>query len=366
MSIHKTPNDKFQVRWREGGRHRARTFRRKIDAQQLEARIRLGEALILSKEGSAVQTDVTFSQFSEIWLETHASVHKATSSVIKDKQILRDYLLPSLGTVSLTDISKRDVVNIQAKLCHEQRLKPSTINNVMALCQKILADAVNWGYLKVNPTQGLKRIRHQPNDYRIWTLEERDRFLEFVKNTKPILYEVVAFAVLTGLRRGEVEGLKRDCLDFKARMITVKRSYCHKTRTLNEYTKGKNIRRVPMNYVVYRLLLQYSLSMGDQKIFTCDFGHLVWRHFKPAQIEAGVPVITFHDLRHSFASHLAMKGLSVFDIKNMLGHTDIKTTMRYMHHAPDHLKGATDCLIGTMEHQALFQGIGPASYQSTV
>ncbi len=63
------------------------------------------------------------------------------------------------------------------------------------------------------------------------------------------------------------------------------------------------------------------------------------------QREVGVSQITFHDLRHSFASHLAMSGVSVFDIQKLLGHSDIKTTMHYMHLAPDHLRGVTDVLV---------------------
>jgi integrase len=182
-------------------------------------------------------------------------------------------------------------------------------------------------------------------DHRFWTFDERDRFLTYVKSRNREVHDLVAFAVHTGLRRDEVEGLLRDCVDYERREIIVKRNYCHKTNKLNEYTKGKTIRRVPMNDVVFEVLAQFRLLQPNQPVFQHDFQHVVKRYLIPLQEEAGVSVITFHDLRHSFASHLAMSGISVFDIQKLLGHSDIKTTMRYMHLAPDHLKGVTDVLI---------------------
>ncbi len=132
-------------------------------------------------------------------------------------------------------------------------------------------------------------------------------------------------------------------------MIIVKRSYCSHSRKVNEYTKGKKIRRVPMNEVVFKIMQQRSFLPMDRLVLEADYGHLVQEWFGPAEYDAGVSEITFHDLRHSFASHLAMSGVSPFDIQKLLGHSDIKTTMRYMHLAPDHLLGLTDVPLSTKQ-----------------
>lgn len=100
-----------------------------------------------------------------------------------------------------------------------------------------------------------------------------------------------------------------------------------------------------MNDIVHRLLRERSLVPLSAPVLPCDYHNLVKRRLKPACRAAGVSVDTFHDLRHTFASHLAMLGVSVFHIKEVLGHADLETTMRYMHLAPGHPTGLTDILM---------------------
>jgi integrase len=106
-----------------------------------------------------------------------------------------------------------------------------------------------------------------------------------------------------------------------------------------------------MNDDVYSLLLEFRDLGPDEKIFRDEFQNFCIDKFYPLQEKAGVQRITFHDLRHTFASLLAMSGLSAFDIQMLLGHSDLKTTMRYMHLAPGHLRGKTDMLLRKPEEK---------------
>ncbi|HYX34776.1 MAG TPA: site-specific integrase [Oligoflexus sp.] len=339
MSIHKTKFGTYEVRWRLNGKQKAKGFKKKIDAEKFEAGLTLD---IVPDESKT-----TFEELAQIWLDDYALVHKSPSAIIRDKQILRDYLLPDLGKIKLSQIQPKHIVEIQSKLHKRGILKPKSINNITGLCHKIFSDGIYWGYLKTNPAVLVKPIKLTGVDYNWWTFDERDKFLAYAKMHNYRVYRVVCFAVNTGLRRGEVEGLLRDCLDFHRREIVVKRNFCHKTMVLNEYTKSKQIRRVPMNSDVYDLLLEYQGYDPKQRIFKEEFQNFCIDRFYPTQGKAGVQRITFHDLRHTFASMLAMSGLSVFDIQMLLGHSDLKTTMRYMHLAPGHLRGKTDVLIRT-------------------
>lgn len=346
MSIHKTISGTFEVRWRNKGRQRSKTFKRKIDAEKFEAKILLDQVPDFLNESKETRSpEITFGELAEIWMRDHAEVHKAASSLVRDRQILKTYLLPQLGKYRLSAITRLDIVQLQAKLYKSGKIGAKTVNNIIGLCHKIFFDGLGWGYNASNPAAGVKPIKCQEVEHRFWSFDERDRFLTYVRSRNRALYDLVAFAVHTGLRRGEVEALARDCIDFERREIIVKRNFCHKTNMLNEYTKGKTIRRVPINEVVMEVLGQYRLLPPNQRIFRHDFQHIVKRYLVPLQREAGVSEITFHDLRHTFASHLAMSGVSVFDIQKLLGHSDIKTTMRYMHMAPDHLQGVTDVLM---------------------
>ncbi|HYX38604.1 MAG TPA: tyrosine-type recombinase/integrase [Oligoflexus sp.] len=344
MSIHKKRSGSYQVRWREHGRLKSKNFSRKIDAERFEASIKL-DVFPANPFGQVESPPtMTFQGFSEIWLRDYGLVHKTEGALIHDRQIIRDYLIPSWGNIRIDAIARRDIAKLQGKLIAEKRLKEKTINIIVGLAHKMFKVAAQWDYIKVNPAEGLPPIRLPEQDYRFWTFDERDRFLSWAKAHDPELYLIIAVAVNTGLRRGEMEGLLRDCLDFERRMIVVRRSYCSKTRKLNEHTKGKKIRRVPMNDLVYQQLRARSAIPMNHQVLPYAYHHLVERCFKPAQERAKVSSICFHDLRHTFASHMAMAGVSAFDIQKVMGHSDIKTTMRYMHLSPDHLIGLTDVL----------------------
>ena len=106
-----------------------------------------------------------------------------------------------------------------------------------------------------------------------------------------------------------------------------------------------------MNDVVYEILSSRLNHESQQKVFTPDFHNLLNRKLKPTCLKAGVSVLVFHELRHTFASHLAMLGVPLIKIKELLGHRDIKSTMVYAHIDDKSLVGITDCLTGGDKHE---------------
>ncbi len=341
MSIHKTESGTYRVRWREYGKMRSKNFKRHINAEKFLAKLRLGEESITNRASESI----SFSELASTYLRDYAEVHKTDSSLVRDRQIIRDFFIPTWGPRPINRITKHDAVKVQAMLKNDKKLSPKSINNIMSVAHKIFEEAVHWDYVQSNPLHGLRRIKVPEADYHFWTFMERDRFLSYAKAENFDLYRIVAVAVFTGLRRGEMEGLLRDALDFERREIIVKRSYCHKTNKLNEYTKSKKIRRVPMNELVFRLLHEKALLPPSAQVLPGSYHNINSICMQPYAKAAGVTVIRFHDLRHTCASHLAMKGVPIFKIKELLGHQDLKTTMRYMHLAPGELDGITDVLL---------------------
>ena len=356
MSIHKIQNNRYRVRWRERGRLKSKSFSRKVDADQFDAMQRakpvlneampgLAEIMAPLKKSSDQTLDPTFAEYVQMFLHDYAEVHRTPGSVIRDRQIIRDHFLAAWGRMTLPEITRRHLVTIQAELSREGSLKPKTINNVLGLAHKMFTEAERWDLIKISPARGVRTIKCPEQDYRFWTFDERDRFLSYAKAERPELYSIIAMAVNIGLRRGELEGLMRDCVDFERREIIVRRSFCHKTSRLNDYTKGKKPRRVPMNELVFQILRERALTPLSAFVLPFDYEHMLWRHFYRSQEKAGVSRIKFHDRWHTFASHMANLGVGVFQIKELLGHSDIHTTMRYMHLAPGHLQGLTDVLL---------------------
>ncbi len=348
MSIHKTQEGTWQVRYRDSKhKHRAKTFKKKVDAEKFEAQVTLDLHVKQNPLAAPVEAAMTFAEYSKLWVKDHAEVHKTEASVIRDEQMLRLYILPYLGDNQLGDISKRDGMLFQGWLRrHQTPLKNKTINTIVGTVHKMLSDAVEWEYISANKWHRIRGLKCPEVDYRFWSEAERDRFLTFARSRNELLHDIVTIGVYTGMRRGEIQGLLRDSINFDTGYITVKRNYCFKTHKLNEHTKGKRNRQIPMNEAVRGVLAKHQLLAPNQPIINVSLDHYAQRFLKPLQRKAGLSnIIGLHDLRHSFASHLAMRGVSLFKIQKLLGHADIGMVQRYAHLIPDELNGITEMLL---------------------
>jgi len=141
-------------------------------------------------------------------------------------------------------------------------------------------------------------------------------------------------ALHTGMRKGEILNLKWSNVDFKNGVITV------------EKTKNDEIRKIPMNQRLTETLQgAKKVSKGDY-VFSengkpyLDVKTGWWTALENAKIEG----FRFHDLRHTFGSRLGMKGVDIRSIQELMGHKDIKMTLRYSHPTPEHKKRAVKML----------------------
>jgi len=171
------------------------------------------------------------------------------------------------------------------------------------------------------------------------------RFLAAAFAESEKVYVLYATAIYTGLREGELAGLKRDRIDLSKRLITVQFSY-------DGPTKSSDLRRVPILDPLLPILRSWLMKNPGPFVFPSEAGTMlkdsarIFQEVMHRVIDrAGFPkvmrdgrtrrYITFHDLRHTFASHWMMNGGDIFRLQKILGHKDPKMTMRYSHLAPD-------------------------------
>lgn len=328
----------YIVRYRLDGKQPSKTLYRAIDAEVFWDSVKHGGA------PKKIRPEiVTFRAFSEAWISNHAEVHKAYSSVQRDIQTIRDHFLPLFGDWSLEEISFQNGVELQAYLRKEKSLSPKTVNNVLGLLKKMLNDAVYWEKLESNPIAKLKPLKVPQEEMKFWSFPERDRFLTFCKSRHLELWRAVTISVHTGIRRGELQALRRSHLDFERRQILIAQSFCIVKKDIVT-TKSKKLRRVPMNEAVYEATKHLLLAAQDEPVIKANLHNIVMNTFKPMCKRAGVEVIRWHDMRHTFASHLAMTGEPLRMIQRLLGHSSIVTTERYSHLLPDALEKSTDVL----------------------
>ncbi len=212
--------------------------------------------------------------------------------------------------------------------------KPKTIKNYIAFLKTALNKAVEWDMIEHNPISKVS-VPKTVKTFHFYSQDEIDRLL---KTAREPLRTGIQILVSTGLRRGELFHLRCRDVDLKAGSIRV--------WPYGEYSpKGKRPRTIPMTSelkAVFRELMKRKLE--DDFVFRPYVGpNKLYKHFAELLKTLGMPG-TLHDLRHTFASHLSMEGVPIPVIKELLGHSDISTTMIYAHLSPETHKKAVEKL----------------------
>ena len=174
----------------------------------------------------------------------------------------------------------------------------------------------------------VKPLRVNNRRLRYLSHEEMDRLLAV---SDDVLTPVLITALHTGLRRGGLFRLTWQDVDFKLGVVRVLQ------------TKNGERWEIPMTNTLRATLQQLPRRLSSDYVFPGKTGHGlvdIRKRFHRALQEAGIQGFVFHDLRHTFASHLVMAGVDLMTVKEFLGHKDIKMTLRYAHLAPDYKRAA--------------------------
>ena len=156
------------------------------------------------------------------------------------------------------------------------------------------------------------------------------------------LKDLVLFAVNTGLRQSELINLRFKQINFKNKSVILDNQY--------HITKSKKVRTVPLNQTCCDIINNRIKNSGiEDTVFTLNGSQIkqdyIVHKFKVYVLKAGInPKLKFHSLRHSFASWLVERGVSIYQISKLLGHQDVSTTQIYAHLQNESLKSAVDLL----------------------
>jgi integrase len=225
-------------------------------------------------------------------------------------------------------------------------VKPATVNRDVVVLRHMFVKAMEWGKALANPVAHVKPLRVDNRRLRYLSNEEMARLLAAADE---ILRPLVLVALHTGLRRGEMFALTWQDIDMSLGVI----------RVVN--TKSGERREIPMSRTLRDTLQQLPRRLGSDWVFPGQGGHgrvSIRGRFKRALRVAGIEGFVWHDLRHTFASHLVMAGVDLMTVKEFLGHKDLKMTLRYAHLAPDYKRAAITRLDTYMD-------TGPAQHAVT-
>lgn len=302
------------------------------------------EGIITFKPEKKEESIPTFIVFSKKWHDVYVKTNNKYSEILNKESVLRAHLVPFFGNKPLDKISNLDIESYKAEKQQAGQANKS-INNHLIVLNKCLNTAQEWGVIEKTPN--IKLLKVQPQKFDFLNIEECQTLID---NGEGLFKDMILLGLKTGLRFGELIALKWEDVNFKGSLLTVQRSI---SRGKVGSTKSNKIRYIPLVEDVLQILKdkkqqdEYIFSSGDNKplgAMTC----LRWLH--KACYSAGLRRIGWHTLRHTFASHLAQNGVSVVIIKELLGHADVKTTMRYSHLTTSAMQGAINTLSDNIGH----------------
>lgn len=317
-----------------------------LSRKQAEARLR---ELMLEYKPPRSEEVVLFSEAGLLHINRLEALGRQKNTIDAYRSYKREHLDPEFGSRPVDSISPQDVDRLQQKLLRKG--SPKSASNWMSLLHGILAFAQKQEWVDANAASTVDRPKVD-DDEEIHFLNHAE--LEALlgtctdDETERLQRTLYLVAAMTGLRQGELLGLRWRHVDWAAARVRV------------EKTKSRKLRSVPLPERAARELerhFQWSAFQGDDDLV---FAHpetgkrldrsRVLKRFK-ASLKKGkigrfeerkdkkgkvkvVPVLTFHDLRHTFGTTCAAAGIPLRTIMEWMGHKDIKTTMIYSHYSP--------------------------------
>lgn len=209
-----------------------------------------------------------------------------------------------------------------------QSRAPATVNRYHALVRRVYSLGIRNGKVEVNPARQIRQRREDNARVRFLSAEEETALRGKIRKLYPEREPEFDLALHTGMRWGEQYRLRWPEADMERDILTIRRS------------KPGERRYVPMNSVA-RIAVEALRRDATETV--CAPGQQGW--FERVVKEARVGNFLWHDLRHTFASRLAMNGESILTIKELLGHKTLAMTLRYAHLAPDFKRAAVERLV---------------------
>jgi len=238
-----------------------------------------------------------------------------------------------------TDLMVRGLRSEKAKRSKGKNLrglKPTSINRILSTIKHMFSKAVDWEMVESDILKKLRRVKQfkEQSRLRYLTVEEAQGLISVCDDH---LRPIVITALHTGMRRGEILNLRWDQVDMQHGFI------------LLDKTKNGERREIPVNVTLKALLQRLPRRIDCPYVFhhpkTLKPYREVKHSFSTAVTRAGIKDFHFHDLRHTYASLAIMSGeIDITTLKSLLGHKDIKMTLRYAHLAPAHNRKAASVM----------------------
>jgi integrase len=329
-SIDRRPNGTWRARWREtaNGEQHARHFARRRDAEQFLAQV--SSDLLRGEYVDPSRGRILFNDYVEQW--QRGQVHRATTAEQVDGH-LRNHILPAFGTRPMASVLPTEVQRWVRAL--SERLAPATVEVVYRYFAAIFRSAVDDRIISSSPCRNIRLPKAAPRIIVPPSVAEVTALADAMPRH---LQALVLFAAGTGARQGECFGLTLDRIDFLRRSVRIDRQLValRGSQRLSPPKTASSVRTVPLPQMVVDVMAAHLATYPtspSEFVFRSERLNALRRGrvneaFRAAARIAGVgDDVTFHDLRHFYASLLIRSGCSVKVVQTRLGHKNASETL---------------------------------------
>ena len=339
-SIRKRKDGRWEGRYTAG--HDPETgkiiYKNVLGKTQAEVRDKLRQAIAdaerldFSKVGQ-----YTVGQWMDIWYENYATVKVRASSHQTYRGYIKHHIKPYIGDIPLDKLTTLDLQRLYKTLLTngrvdrlESRKQPKgltakTVRNINQIISSALDQAIAQKLILTNPTKGcaLPKIEHR--EMKTLSSDQLSAFLREAKESG--VYELYYFELATGLRRGELVGLKWEDVDWHRHTIRIRRQVARVNGVISEVQlKTKNAyRTISLGEGAMRVLETQEKKSDSEHIFPSPSGgpmapDSMLKMLHRVLQRAGLPMLRMHDLRHTFATLALQNGVDIKTVSSMLGH----------------------------------------------
>jgi integrase len=333
-----------------------------------EAEAACAEFITKLNKGLYVEdTSMTVADYLQLYLETHVEPNYKDTSYDVEQTIIEKRIIPAIGKVKLQQLTPIAITQFYTKLRKEY--SSEYVKNIHATLRRALRQAYRWDILPTNIMDKVSTPKVEKKEMQFWTMEECQRFLQVAEGH--VHYIIYALAIHTGMRRGEVLGLRWKDIDFERKTLTV-------LQTVNWTSNGVIIqtpktktssRQIAVGDSLLKALRDRHKQVKENKLrhgkeyknydLVCCYDN--GEPMKPKRItesftlltkRAGLKKIRFHDLRHSHASMLLKMGVNPKVGAERLGHSNVQIFLdRYSHLTESMQRDAVDLFESLMNEE---------------
>lgn len=335
---------------------------------QREVKEKLEQLKADQKQGRVIETaDMPLEQWMNIWITNYKPDLKITTKEDYERYINAHIKGSCLGSIPLNKLKTTDLQAFYNKKLSDnnkeqkKKLSPTTVRYIHVIIKSALKQAVQNRMINHNAADAV--VLPKKNKFQVtpFSKEEISSFLKTVENDR--LYALYLLEMMTGLRKGEILGLQWDDIDFEQKKITVSHNLCRiKSRDPNAAKKYELVlmspktetskRSLPLNDFMADELQKHKFRQDEEKklygscytdlgmVFCKPDGNYIYsrdflRQYQNLLIKAGLEKKRFHDLRHTVASLLINANENPKMIQQLLGHSNISTTLDIYAHVMD-------------------------------